>query len=202
MTNQLDYSFYEGFELDGFIYGFPDSNGEPHTLTNATDFDGTFIGEPISHPEVYPDTGQDAHITPEGHIIKDTYTGRNFSTRSTGSSSVPELRPTRKRKMDQMLTTERELGCPIFEAEILNEPRTKPTCRGLAAPDMSKVRQHLKRQHLRQQPIHSDAPLRFLQYCQTCNEHFIDGALYSKTHVTVTCRKFRRPKKGEAAQRE
>ncbi|EFQ90290.1 hypothetical protein PTT_13153 [Pyrenophora teres f. teres 0-1] len=138
MTNQLDYSFYEGFELDGFIYGFPDSNGEPHTLTNATDFDGTFIGEPISHPEVYPDTGQDAHITPEGHIIKDTYTGRNFSTRSTGSSSVPELRPTRKRKMDQMLTTERELGCPIFEAEILNEPRTKPTCRGLAAPDMSK----------------------------------------------------------------
>ncbi|KAL7775167.1 hypothetical protein CFE70_006085 [Pyrenophora teres f. teres 0-1] len=144
MTNQLDYSFYEGFELDGFIYGFPDSNGEPHTLTNATDFDGTFIGEPISHPEVYPDTGQDAHITPEGHIIKDTYTGRNFSTRSTGSSSVPELRPTRKRKMDQMLTTERELGCPIFEAEILNEPRTKPTCRGLAAPDMSKVRQHLK----------------------------------------------------------
>ena len=97
---------------------------------------------------------------------------------------------------------ERELGCPIFEAGILIAPHDKPTCNGLVAPNMSKVRRHLQKQHLKRKPKNGDPPLNFLAHCLTCNEQFIDETVYRATHNTATCRKSKRPRKGDDAQRE
>ncbi|EDU45092.1 predicted protein [Pyrenophora tritici-repentis Pt-1C-BFP] len=114
---------------------------------------------------------------------------RNTTSTDTSSSRVPQdisTAPAISPDMDVESTVGRGLGCPIFEAEILVAP-DNTTCNGLTAPNMSRVRTHLNRQHVRkeQQP---GVGIKYLKYCKRCKTHFVNKELHETSHGAKKCR--------------
>ncbi|KAF1941113.1 hypothetical protein EJ02DRAFT_512633 [Clathrospora elynae] len=82
----------------------------------------------------------------------------------------------RKRAMTDETIAKMNFGCPKFETESILG--LKHTCNGLRVESMSAVRRHMTR------PLRGGSPahLPFLQLCPTCNEDFIDQAVFEEKH--------------------
>lgn len=124
------------------------------------------------------------------------------SYRSTPSSSQKRKssdteQGSRKRRSVSMAAatpTVRNLECPIFCYET--EHGLPHTCNGISVQNMAAVRRHMIRPS-RGHPAH----LSFLQLCSTCNEDFIDKALFNTSHGKY-CNTPRKRSKGAAVNQQ
>ncbi|KAF2732308.1 hypothetical protein EJ04DRAFT_525446 [Polyplosphaeria fusca] len=194
-TNSLDFNWSYSYTVDdaNWAADFDFDSG----CLSLEDTSNTY-GE-MNDPDRFRTPPGDQNRQPgSGNLDTQYGTSDTSGTTYEDKTSSPTLPPPSSSQIDSLpapaASLKRQYPCPVFKAETEHGLPHKQ-CNGTAQKNMSGIRKHLERNHLKKE---GSPQIDFVKNCGTCQEDIIDKTVFDQEHGNL-CNKHNKQRRGEAA---